>query len=543
MGYENLPPKLTFYKAFFSAQWKFLIHTIVQCMSAKRTAWNEFSSSMASVDICLATGRKFNYSKYIFDSMVRNVDSPSKFLMYLWFLQVMINAQVDDLSSHNTKYTSPALTQKVFANMRRIGKGFSGVETPLFDTMLVQPQVQDAAEVDVVDEDDNEMRMEEDVTAVKEINDVEPTVFDDEEVTMTMAQTLIKMKAKKERLLDEQMAKRLQDEEIEQAATREKQEKEDLERAKVLQQQYDQKEENIDSNIVAEQMQEKHLDNIMKDEEPTKKRGAKETLLQESFKKLRAEVKASEKDYPLSNQVITLMLSSRLQIEEDSEVARDLTMFMANLSLADQIYDEADPSYDSNILSEEQNKVVNESLTVELARYEEQVTIYEKKARSELTEREQRIDEQLRIITTDVISTTKDSGSKPRSNKKKNRILPAKSDNKKKVEDHPRNNKSNLKQKNRVDSSISSKRTKPTRRKFTLGEQCPLTRFTKSKVVPSQQPKHVSSSDIVITKRYSNTSQKPLTRYTHRNKHEKAAFSNGISTTAETQSMDASMKY
>ncbi|GKE24428.1 hypothetical protein Tco_1435940, partial [Tanacetum coccineum] len=48
----------------------------------------------------------------------------------------------------------------------------------------------------------------------------------------------------------------------------------------------------------------------------------------------------------------------------------------------------------------EQNKVVNESLTVELARYKEQVKIYEKRARFELTEREQKIDEQLRIIIT-----------------------------------------------------------------------------------------------------------------------------------------------
>nr|GEU39336.1 putative ribonuclease H-like domain-containing protein [Tanacetum cinerariifolium] len=39
------------------------------CMSAKRTAWNEFSSFMALAVICLATGRKFNFSKYIFDSM------------------------------------------------------------------------------------------------------------------------------------------------------------------------------------------------------------------------------------------------------------------------------------------------------------------------------------------------------------------------------------------------------------------------------------------------------------------------------------------
>nr|GEZ68679.1 glutamic acid-rich protein-like [Tanacetum cinerariifolium]GEZ68680.1 glutamic acid-rich protein-like [Tanacetum cinerariifolium] len=69
MGYEKPPLKLTFYKAFFSAQWKFLIHTLVQCMSAKRTAWNEFSCSMASAVICLATGRKFNFSKYIFDIM------------------------------------------------------------------------------------------------------------------------------------------------------------------------------------------------------------------------------------------------------------------------------------------------------------------------------------------------------------------------------------------------------------------------------------------------------------------------------------------
>ncbi|GJX79887.1 hypothetical protein Tco_0328036 [Tanacetum coccineum] len=113
------------------------------------------------------------------------------------------------------------------------------------------------------------------------------------------------------------------------------------------------------------------------------------------------------------------------------------TMFMANLSSADPIYDEASPSYDSDILSEvqdhdnyldsvdeyqevhkmhndvqqnyvvdsdaeytsdsniilyyqyaaqcvsanEHNKVVNESLTVELARYKEQVMIYEKRER------------------------------------------------------------------------------------------------------------------------------------------------------------------
>nr|GEZ24535.1 hypothetical protein [Tanacetum cinerariifolium] len=103
MGYEKPSTKLTFYKAFFSARWKFLIHTILQCMSAKRTSWDEFSSFMASTIICLSTGRKFNFSKYIFDSRVRNVDGSSKFYMYPRFLQPMIKAQVSDVSSHTTK--------------------------------------------------------------------------------------------------------------------------------------------------------------------------------------------------------------------------------------------------------------------------------------------------------------------------------------------------------------------------------------------------------------------------------------------------------
>ncbi|GKA80271.1 hypothetical protein Tco_0786867 [Tanacetum coccineum] len=55
MGYEKISQKLTFYKAFFSPQWKFLIHTILQCLSSKTTAWNEFSSTMASEIIYLAT--------------------------------------------------------------------------------------------------------------------------------------------------------------------------------------------------------------------------------------------------------------------------------------------------------------------------------------------------------------------------------------------------------------------------------------------------------------------------------------------------------
>nr|GEY90640.1 hypothetical protein [Tanacetum cinerariifolium] len=73
----------------------------------------------------------------------------------------MISAQIVDLSSHTTKYASP-ITQKVFADMRKVGKGFFGVDTPLFKGMLVPQQAADdvadvvADDVDVVADADAE---------------------------------------------------------------------------------------------------------------------------------------------------------------------------------------------------------------------------------------------------------------------------------------------------------------------------------------------------------------------------------------------------
>nr|GEU96297.1 hypothetical protein [Tanacetum cinerariifolium] len=271
--------------------------------------------------------------------------------------------------------------------------------------------------------------------ATKDVNAAEPT-------------TLIKMKAEKVRFFNEHMAKRLHDEEVEKAAAREKQEKDDLNKAKGPQQQYDDKPENIDWNVVAEKIQVKHLDSIRKyqslkrkpvsiaqarknmiiylknmagykmehfigmnydkvrpifkreynkvqtlfkpdkdEEEPQKKKVDEKTLLQESFKKLKTvkvfgfevggiteayqrfedmlkgfdredlvalwrlvkekcstsvPIVDKEKDLwvklkrlfePDANDVLwklhrvmTLMLSVKLQVEEDSEMARDLVM-------------------------------------------------------------------------------------------------------------------------------------------------------------------------------------------------------------------------
>ncbi|GJS64827.1 retrovirus-related pol polyprotein from transposon TNT 1-94 [Tanacetum coccineum] len=142
--YEKLSQKLTFYKAFFSPHWKNPYSLCVgNGLSAKTTAWNEFSSIMASAIICLATNQKFNFSKYIFENMVKNLENVSgKFLMYprLRFIQVFLDNQLEGMSSHKRIYVTPSHTKKIFANMRRQGKDFSGRVTSLFPTMVVQAQ-------------------------------------------------------------------------------------------------------------------------------------------------------------------------------------------------------------------------------------------------------------------------------------------------------------------------------------------------------------------------------------------------------------------
>nr|GEZ72030.1 synaptobrevin, longin-like domain protein [Tanacetum cinerariifolium] len=76
VGYNISPnQKFTFQKGQFSHQWKYLIHTIMQCLSPKSTGFNEFSSNIATALVCLAINRTYNFSEMIFDGLVKNVNS------------------------------------------------------------------------------------------------------------------------------------------------------------------------------------------------------------------------------------------------------------------------------------------------------------------------------------------------------------------------------------------------------------------------------------------------------------------------------------
>nr|GEV52648.1 hypothetical protein [Tanacetum cinerariifolium] len=90
-----------------------------------------------------------------------------------------LTKQVGGLSTHTTKYTFPALTQKVFDNMRRVGKGFSGVETQIFEGMLVAQEVEEGDADENVENVNDGDAAEGDVSVAHEevpTNDKEPSI-------------------------------------------------------------------------------------------------------------------------------------------------------------------------------------------------------------------------------------------------------------------------------------------------------------------------------------------------------------------------------
>nr|GEV47036.1 hypothetical protein [Tanacetum cinerariifolium] len=245
------------------------------CLSDKSTAWNEFSCSMASAVICLATAKEES--------------------------QEAIDANEDiTLMDVETQ-------EEVFA-------------------MDAEPQ--------------GRINQEEDNVATKD--------------------TLIKLKAEKTKILDEQIAQKLHDEEVEKAAAKDKQEKDDLERAQSWWnnrgiQSFEDMLKGFDREYLVA------LWNLVKEKVSSAVPSVdKEKALWVELKRL-CEPDAddvlwklqrymhyplawklytncgvhqvssttrrhdmfmlTEKDYPLSNGVMILMLSKKLQVEEDNEIA------------------------------------------------------------------------------------------------------------------------------------------------------------------------------------------------------------------------------
>ncbi|GJR28554.1 hypothetical protein Tco_1104786 [Tanacetum coccineum] len=148
-------------------------------MGAKTTAWNEFSSTMASAIICLATNQKFNLSKYIFDAMVLDLEKAK-------------DAQAKEIADLKKRDKDDLVAQEDASKQGRIFKDIDKDAEVIVDMAIGEKQEQSAK----VDEREVSTGVEDNVaptisvtTAGKGVT----TAIDE----INLAQTLIEIKAAK----------------------------------------------------------------------------------------------------------------------------------------------------------------------------------------------------------------------------------------------------------------------------------------------------------------------------------------------------------
>ncbi|GKE43294.1 hypothetical protein Tco_1470578, partial [Tanacetum coccineum] len=195
MGYQPDSDKLTFQKGVFSPQWRFLIHTLLHCLSPKKTAWEQFSSNIATALICLATNRKYNFSRQCI--LEYHVSSPSESPLHAVYshgsdegsqklielmnlvtkLSEMIGVLEDDLKRTKQTYSS-AFTKLILRIKKLESKVKTGKARKKARVVLSEDEEDDSSKQGRIDKDpntyfaqDDEVVHDQDTAAKRQLED------------------------------------------------------------------------------------------------------------------------------------------------------------------------------------------------------------------------------------------------------------------------------------------------------------------------------------------------------------------------------------
>ncbi|KAI3821587.1 hypothetical protein L1987_09156 [Smallanthus sonchifolius] len=113
MGYEGNFIRRQVTKTMFGKQWRYLVHILIHCMSSRTAAFDQIGEVFSRALVCLATHRRFNFSRMIFEAMI-------------------------NLPNDGIELPFEPMQEVIFSSMNNIRKTsrFSGTVTPLFPNML-----------------------------------------------------------------------------------------------------------------------------------------------------------------------------------------------------------------------------------------------------------------------------------------------------------------------------------------------------------------------------------------------------------------------
>ncbi|GJV72278.1 putative ribonuclease H-like domain-containing protein [Tanacetum coccineum] len=112
-GIDSLPNQVRF--VLYSSMG---MKGIVKC--SKSTSWDQIPTNIATAVICLTSNQKYNFSKLIFDGMLRHLDAKKKFVMYPRFISIFLDKQLANVPVPLDHFPVNALTNEGVATSERL---------------------------------------------------------------------------------------------------------------------------------------------------------------------------------------------------------------------------------------------------------------------------------------------------------------------------------------------------------------------------------------------------------------------------------------
>ena len=182
MGYIGDLGKSPYVKSSLYGQWRYLMHVLIQCISARKAGFDAMNARLQSLMIALVYNKPYSISRYIFDEFRQQINGVQRdrFLLYPRFVMLILSHFHPDIPSLDNTVLVSVVDRRIFADCRAL-KGNrpddqQPRETPLFghlvDPDYVAPVNDGWLDAESSDDTTGSARSSDDTTADQETADL-----------------------------------------------------------------------------------------------------------------------------------------------------------------------------------------------------------------------------------------------------------------------------------------------------------------------------------------------------------------------------------
>ncbi|KAI3825177.1 hypothetical protein L1987_06653 [Smallanthus sonchifolius] len=185
MGYLGTMDYSSYKKIWVLDQWRYFAHVMIMCLSTRKARKDAMRYDLAAAMVALSLNKGYNFSKYIYKSITNQISAADRFrfLLYLRFMQLLINDVVPNLPTIGERLQVKRVDKRVFAQFLKTGSVEpTPKHTPLFGHLINEAyhsdEQQEEEEVGSEDDMSEDEGDEEQVVGGGEDSDSESTESD-----------------------------------------------------------------------------------------------------------------------------------------------------------------------------------------------------------------------------------------------------------------------------------------------------------------------------------------------------------------------------